>query len=74
MRSTNGENGRESLRVIGARPRLNRTTLSWTFRPEDRFDREKVNEAALKRQESVWIYEHGHKRAGDVDWIKVFAT
>ena len=53
MRSTNGENGRESLRVIGARPRLNRTTLSWTFRPEDRFDREKVNEAALNNDKSL---------------------
>ncbi|MCK1728256.1 hypothetical protein [Bradyrhizobium sp. 142] len=42
--------------------------------PEDRFDREKVNEAAQQRPASVWIYEDGHKRAGDVDWIKVFAT
>jgi hypothetical protein len=42
--------------------------------PEHQFDREKVNAAADPRRESVWIYEYGHKRIGDVDWIKVFAT
>lgn len=42
--------------------------------PEDRLDREKVNTAVEHEQKSVWIYEDGHKRVGDVDWIKVFAT
>jgi hypothetical protein len=68
MRSTNGEIARKSL------PGDRRTIPAELYHalmdlpPEDRFDREKVNEGAQQRQQSVWIYEDGHKRAGDGDW------
>lgn len=40
----------------------------------ERLDREKVNTVASRIEKTVWIYEDGHKRVGDLDWVKVFST
>lgn len=40
----------------------------------ERLEREKVNTVASRTEKTVWIYEDGRKRIGDLDWVKVFST